>query len=274
MNKLILKVEHLSLWLTKNQQSIQVLNDINFALSRYDYLGIAGESGAGKSMLVYSLTSLLPTHNVRLSGKIWLYQDDGTPLDLLALPVRQRYDLTSRYFSLILQDSINALNPYQTIYKQWHETLQLHRQLPPKEEQDYLLKQLATVGLPAKADLLQRYPAELSGGMRQRIAIALALEGPQKILIADEPTTALDTINQRKIINLILQLCQDRQLTLMYVTHDLGIIKEICTKTAFLKGGHIIEQGLTKDIFDHPQHPLTKKLLTATQQLWDPERMN
>ena len=242
-NRIVLKLEDLSLYILKDGKETPILKNINLEIREQERWAIAGASGAGKSMTMYALTSLLPEKNTRISGKIQYLEPDGSYTDILTLPFEKRIAYCSKKTSLIFQDSINALNPYEKI------GLQLFGITDPQ--------------------VIRKYPHQLSGGMRQRIAIAMSLESDASILIADEPTTSLDALNQRRIVRFIQQLCTDRKLTLLYISHNLALLDDICTHVAILQHGMLIEKG-TREILHHPSHPYTRELIEETRKLGRP----
>ncbi|MCR4891244.1 MAG: ABC transporter ATP-binding protein, partial [Lachnospiraceae bacterium] len=265
-HNITVRTEHLNLSVVKGKNRIPILRDINLTVRQGEKWGIAGESGAGKSMTMYALTSLLPEKSMEMTGSIFYREPDGSETDLLKMPYKDRHLYCSEKASLILQDSINALNPFEKIEKQWGETIRLHsrKELGKEEIQERILQQMERFGLSGGREVLKKYPHQLSGGMRQRIAIAMALESNSKLLIADEPTTSLDAINQRKIITFIDELCDKNKLTLLYISHNLGIVQDLCTHVAVMKDGWIIEQGRMEDVFYSPKEAYTKKLIEET----------
>ena len=189
---------------------------ISFRLKQNEILGIVGGSGAGKSMAMYALTSLLPQKNVLVEGEIKYYKNN----DILKMNAKERQEYCSKNVGIILQDSINALNPYEKIYKQLEDTILLHNKISKQEAKGIIYELMEMIGIDADDKLLNKYPHQFSGGMRQRIAIAMAIESNAKILIADEPTTSLDAINQLKFIKFIKKLCRERNISLIYISHN------------------------------------------------------
>ena len=220
-------------------------------------------------MTMYALTSLLPEKNTRISGKIQYLEPDGSYTDILTLPFEKRIAYCSKKTSLIFQDSINALNPYEKIGRQWGETVALrHPEMKKQERIRHISDRLQLFGI-TEPQVIRKYPHQLSGGMRQRIAIAMSLESDASILIADEPTTSLDAVNQRRIVRFIQQLCTDRKLTLLYISHNLALLDDICTHVAILQHGMLIEKG-TREILHHPSQPYTRELIEETRKLGRP----
>ena len=263
----VLKIQHLNLSVVKSGQAIPILHDINLEIHEQEWWAIAGESGAGKSMTMYALTSLLPEKSTLLTGEILYRESDGSYTDLLKIPFQQRSAYCAEKVSLIFQDSINALNPFETIGSQWRHTLRYRQpEMKKKEQIQHIKKRLQQFGIPDE-QVIRKYPHQLSGGMKQRIAIAMVLESDAKILIADEPTTSLDAINQRKVVDFIQKLCHDQGLTLLYISHNLALLDEVCTHAAVLQNGRILESGSSESVFHHPIQEYTRSLINETMKL-------
>ncbi len=264
-----IQLKHYNLWIRKGHRETQILKDLCLTIRKGERWGIVGESGAGKSMTMYSLTALLPEKSTRTEGSILFRTAEGTWEDLFSVPYKDRQKYCAEKTALILQDSIHALNPYEKIGTQWKETMRFHHpELPREQESDQLLERLDRFGIQGGQEIFYKYPHQLSGGMKQRIAIGMALESKARILIADEPTTSLDAINQRKVVDYIRLLCEERGLTLLYISHNLGIIQKLCTHAVVMKDGEMIETGTVWEIFDQPKMPYTKKLLEETRRLY------
>lgn len=263
----ILQVQDLSLNMRQQKQEKPILHEISLNICRGEKWAIAGESGAGKSMTMYALASLLPEKNTVLTGKIEYRESDGSYTDILALPYQERTRYCAKKVSLIFQDSINALNPFETVGAQWCHTLKYsHPEMKKAERTSHILARLADFGI-TDGQVTRKYPHQLSGGMKQRIAMAMAMESEAQLLIADEPTTSLDAVNQRKAVEQILGLCEKNHLTMLYISHNLALLREICTNIAVFKDGRIIETGRIGEVFENPVHPYTKKLIEETKKL-------
>lgn len=263
----VLKINHLNLSLKKDGREVPILHDICLEIRQGEHWAIAGESGAGKSMTMYALTALLPAKGIVISGEICYREPDGTCTNLLKLPAAVRTGYCAGKVSLIFQDSINALNPFEKIGSQWSHTLKYRRpDLKKQQQTEHMEAMLAEFGISDRS-VLQKYPHQLSGGMKQRIAIAMALESDAKILIADEPTTSLDAVNQRNVVTFIQELCARRGLTLLYISHNLALLDEVCDHAAVLKNGSIVECGSTARVFHNPEHPYTQSLIKETAKL-------
>ena len=267
-NREIIKVENLSVTIKTDAKEIPVLRDVSFTIREGERWAIAGESGAGKSMTMQAMTALLPEESAQIDGRILFRTAEGNYQNLLDLPYRDRHKFVAEHVAGIFQDSINALNPNERILKQWSETVWLHRpDLSQKDLEEHILKRMDIFGVRGGRKTLHYFPDQLSGGMRQRIAIAMTLESPAKILIADEPTTSLDAISQRNTIEFIKELLDKRKLTFLFISHNLGVLQYMCDHIIIMKDGQIVEQGETKDVFFDPQEEYTRKLINETVKI-------
>ena len=252
----------------------QVLDGIDLALEAGGTLGIVGETGCGKSVLARSLLGLNPMPPARIvSGKIAFRGED-----ILRLPERAMRRLRGRAISMIFQDPASYLNPLLAIGTQMEDAIrgQDHAagvtQRPRSAARAQSMSLLAAVGLPEPARLLDSHPHMLSGGMRQRVLIAMALAGEPALLVADEPTTALDVTVQAQVLALIAQLVADRGLALMLISHDLGVVAYACTRIAVMYAGNVVEEAPTADLLLRPLHPYARGLIAAVPDLDHPER--
>lgn len=259
----LIEVNNLKVSTKSKSDKKNILNDISFRLKENEILGIVGESGAGKSMAMYALTSLLPENSLSLEGEIKYYKNN----DILKMDRNKRQQYCAKNVGIILQDSINALNPYEKIYKQLEETILLHNKISKKEAKNRIYELMKIIGIDADDKLLNKYPHQFSGGMRQRIAIAMAIESNAKILIADEPTTSLDAINQLKFIKFIKKLCKERKISLIYISHNLGLVSQLCDYVLIMKNGQIIEDGKLDLVFSNPREEYTKDLIEKSKRL-------
>ena len=257
--KNILKLKDFSVSLKNNNHKI--LNNINIEIKEKEFLGIVGESGSGKTTLLNSIISFLDGKKFILDGKIILFEN----IEIYKMTEEQRKEICYKNISMILQDSINSLNPYEKIKKQLFETYLFHSK--EKVTNDYALEKikelLLDVGFEDIDRILNSYPNELSGGMRQRIAIVLVLCTDIKILLADEPTTSLDVVNQFRFIELLKKISKEKGLTLIYVSHDIKVLSTICERIIVLKDGNIIEENNTIQILKEPKNSYTKLLIKA-----------
>ncbi|QRF24767.1 ABC transporter ATP-binding protein [Alicyclobacillus sp. TC] len=237
------------------------VRDVSFKIEPGETLGLVGESGCGKSVTSLALVRLL-TQSARVTGKIE-YQGKN----LLELPERDMRDIRGNEISMIFQEPMTSLNPVYKIGAQISETLLLHKDISPREAFQQSLEMLKKVGIPRPEDIMDEYPHQLSGGMRQRIMIAIAMACNPKLLIADEPTTALDVTIQAQILELMKGISKDLGTSILLITHDLGVVAEMCDRVAVMYAGQIVEQGSVDDIFFNPQHPYTRGLLNAIPKI-------
>lgn len=270
--KEILKIENLIVRIKNGKRRITVLDNISLTVREGERWAIAGESGAGKSMTMNAITALLPEGSTEMEGRILFRLSDGSWQNLLEIPYKKRHAFVSEQVAVIFQDSINALNPNERILRQWCDTVRLHdASIGPEEIEKHLLERMEIFGVRGGKETLQHFPDQLSGGMRQRIAIAMALESRARILIADEPTTSLDAISQRNTIEFIRKLLDTNKLTLLFISHNLGILQYMCNHILIMKDGHMVEQGLTDDVFHHPKEPYTQELVRETMNIMGKE---
>ncbi len=241
---------------------VKAVDGVSFTLERGRTLGIVGESGSGKSVLSRSLLGLLPGRNVEKSGSVLLEGKELIGLDEEALREHWGTDM-----SMVFQDPMTSLNPVTKIGKQITESLRFHLGMPKDEANETALSLLKSVGIPSPAQRLKEYPHQLSGGMRQRVVIAIALSCGPKLLFADEPTTALDVTVQAQILDLLQNLQQERFMSVVLVTHDLGVVAGRAHDIAVMYGGKLVEKAPTKVLFADMKHPYTEALLESIPKL-------
>ena len=240
-----------------------VLNNINIDLYSGEVLGIVGESGSGKSVTARSIMRLLaPPHYQVLSGEIY-YKDTN----VLSLSDRQMQTIRGNKISMIFQEPMTALNPVYTCGDQIMEAIVLHRKVSRQEAHTQAVDLLKLVGIQLPELRINSYPHELSGGMRQRIVIAMALSCNPELLIADEPTTALDPTIQAQILDLIRRLQAEMKMSVLYITHDLGVVAEICQRVVVMYGGRIMETADVIELYKNPTHPYTRGLMQAMPRI-------
>ena len=261
----LLSVRDLTVKFAMRDQTVTALNNISFDLAKGERLGIVGESGAGKSITGFSLMNLLSRPGYIDTGKI-MFEDR----DIVTLPESEMRDIRGNHMAMIFQDPMVTLNPVLTIGQQMLETLMAHRKLSKEEATQIAIIKLREVYIPSPEERLDQYPHELSGGMRQRIIIAMALLLDPKLIIADEPTTALDVTIQADIMELLLELCHSNKVGLILITHDLGVVSQMTERTLVMYAGRIIESGRTREIINDPQHPYTQGLINALPQQTPP----
>lgn len=254
----LLEVDQLCVEFTTRHGSLRALSDVSFVIAPGEVLGIVGESGAGKSLTGAAIIGLLQPPGRISSGRI-VY--DGQRIDTLAGDAMRR--LRGRQIGSIFQDPMTALNPLLTIGQQLVETIRTHLPLSDAEAVARAVSLLEETGITGAAQRLNQYPHQFSGGMRQRVVIALALAAGPRLLIADEPTTALDVSVQAQVIALLKRLCRDRGMAVMLVTHDMGVIAEACDRVAVMYAGRIVEIGPVREVIHKPAHPYTVGLMGA-----------
>ena len=257
----LLSVRDLTVKFAMRDNTVTALNQISFDLAKGERLGIVGESGAGKSITGFSLMNLLSRPGYIDSGQILFGGQDITQLS-----EAEMRKIRGNRMAMIFQDPMVTLNPVLTIGQQMVETLRAHRSLSKAEAEQIAILKLREVYIPSPEERLNQYPHELSGGMRQRIIIAMALLLDPELIIADEPTTALDVTIQADIMELLLELCQSNKVGLILITHDLGVVSQMTERTLVMYAGRLIEAGPTREIINDPQHPYTQGLINALPQ--------
>ncbi|RDJ27787.1 ABC transporter ATP-binding protein [Bosea caraganae] len=263
----ILSIEALTLALPAGADRPYAIEEVTLALHPGQILCIVGESGSGKSMCASALMGLLPKAVRPLSGRIMF---EGR--DLLTLPPGEWRALRGQRLGMIFQEPMTALNPVIRIGEQIAETFEAHGRLTPAERRERVIELAREVGLPDPERIVKSYPHQLSGGQRQRAMIAMALALEPSILVADEPTTALDVTTQAQIIKLIRDIQQRRGMAVMFITHDFGVVSDIADRVAVMEKGRVVEEGPVADVLERPQHPYTQRLLAAVPNLIPPVR--
>ncbi|WP_134495057.1 ABC transporter ATP-binding protein [Microvirga pakistanensis] len=262
MTRPILEIKGLTTTLANSKAT--VLEDVSFSLQPGEVLGVVGESGSGKSMLALSVMGLLPKVIRRTAGYIILNGED-----LTGSPPEHWREKRGRDLAMIFQEPMTALNPVMRVGDQVAEVLR-RRGVPAEKARQETINLFMQVEIPSPEQRVRAYPHELSGGMRQRVMIAIALAADPKVLIADEPTTALDVTVQAQILDLLRKLQRERGLSLLFITHDLGVIAEIADRVLVLYAGRVAELASVRKIFDSPQHPYTRALLASIPQTKGP----
>ncbi len=254
----LLEVDNLEVSFGKHQ----ALRGVSFTLEKGERLGIVGESGAGKSMAAFAVINLISEPG-RISGGSVRF--DGR--DLATLPPEELRKVRGDRIAMIFQDPMMTLNPVLTIGTQMVETLQAHREISFAEARRIAIEKLDLVAVPSAEARFDSYPHELSGGLRQRVVIAISLLCDPEIIIADEPTTALDVTIQAEIMALLIRLCEDTGMGMILITHDLAVVSESCQRLAVMYAGKVIEEGAVNAILQAPQHPYTRGLINALPQM-------
>lgn len=266
--KLLLEVKNLVTEFKTDDGYVKAVNDVSFTLYRGETIGIVGESGSGKSVTSLSIMRLIPNPPGRIaSGQIIYHTKDGKQIDLTKLSEEDMRKYRGNEISMIFQEPMTSLNPVFTCGDQVAEAIMLHQKKTKKEANEITLKMFEKVKLPNPQRVLDAYPHQLSGGQKQRVMIAMAMSCNPNILIADEPTTALDVTVQATILDLMNQLRNEIESSVIFITHDLGVIAEIADRVIVMYKGKIVEQGAVLDIFSDPKHPYTKSLLACRPPL-------
>jgi dipeptide transport system ATP-binding protein len=254
----LLEIENLSVEFPSHNGVLHAVEGVSLSLEKGEVLGIVGESGSGKSVTMMALMGL-----VAFPGRVRADTLRFDGFDLLKLSEKDRRRLTGKDLSMIFQDPTTSLNPCFTVGFQLAETLRLHMGLDKAAARKRSIELLEQVGIPAPESRLSAYPHQLSGGMSQRVMIAIAISCNPKLLIADEPTTALDVTVQAQILDLLRSLQKDRDMALVLITHNMGVVSEMAQRVAVMYAGQIMEQRPALDLFNAPQHPYTEALLAA-----------
>ncbi len=248
--------------------SVKAVKGISFTLNRGETIGIVGESGSGKSVTSLSAMRLIPNPPGEITGgEIIFHQKDGTATDLLKISEEEMRVFRGNDIAMIFQEPMTSLNPVFTCGNQVVEAIMLHQKLNKKQAKELTIKLFEEVQLPDPERIFRTYPHQISGGQKQRVMIAMAMSCQPSVLIADEPTTALDVTVQKTILQLMQKLQTERDMGIMFITHDLGVIAELADKVVVMYKGDIVEQGNVWDIFSNPQHPYTKGLLACRPPL-------
>ena len=262
----ILDVRSLTVELPTTSGWIRPVNDVSFTLNQGETLGIVGESGSGKTMLSLALMGLEP-HGALHSGEAWLATKTGKQ-NILASSADELRAIRGRDIAMIFQEPMTALNPVLRVGEQVAEAIRVHEPgASEKEIQSRVLQSLERAALPDPQRRARQYPHQLSGGLRQRVMIAMALAAGPRILIADEPTTALDVTVQKQILELLAKLRRELQLSLLFITHDLGVVTQVADRVAVMYAGRVVEHGPVMEVLRAPRHPYTAGLLQAAPRL-------
>lgn len=258
MQNTVLEVKNLETTFHTKAGPVRAVNNVSYKIERGQTLGIVGESGCGKSVTSYSLMRLIEKPGIVSGGQVLL---NGR--DLLKLSEQEMSEVRGGEMAMIFQEPMTALNPVLTIGYQMDEQIMKHKKCSPKESRERAIEMLRLVGIPSPEERYESYPHQLSGGMRQRAMIAMALSCDPTFLIADEPTTALDVTIQAQILELIQNLQEKFNMTVQFITHDLGVISEISDKVMVMYGGQTCEQAETQELFLNPRHPYAAALISS-----------
>ena len=255
---LLLEVKDLNIEFHDHLIPETVVYDFDLELKAGEIVGLVGESGSGKSMSALAIAGLLSRRDMHKRGQILF---DG--LDLLTCERSKLRKIQGNEISMIFQEPMTSLNPVKRIGWQIEESLRIHTELNKEERYQKAIEMMKEVELPDPERLYRQYPHELSGGMRQRVMIAAAMICNPRILIADEPTTALDVTIQAQIVDLLKRMNREKQTSILFISHDLSLVKQLCERVLVMKGGYIVETGLTQEVFAHPKEEYTQRLIAA-----------
>ncbi|WP_413375179.1 ABC transporter ATP-binding protein [Alkalihalobacillus sp. 1P02AB] len=258
----LLEVNNLKTHFDTERGSVTAVDRVSFVVENGEILGVVGESGCGKSVTSQSITRLHDEHFTSYEGQIMFNAQN-----ILELPLSKVQSIRGNEISMVFQDPHSSLNPVQTVGKQIVEAILLHKKMSKKTAKMEAIELLRKTGIPSPEQRFKEYPHQLSGGMQQRVGIAMALACQPKLLIADEPTTALDVTIQAQILKLISQLNKETGMGVMLITHDLGVVAQVCTRVMVMYLGQIVEVASTKSLFDEPLHPYTKGLMESIPKL-------
>ena len=254
----VLSVKDLNLWFDGDFSSPQILNQVSFDIYKGETLGIAGESGCGKTVTSLSVLRLLKSPPARVEGTIEFQGEN-----ILDLPMNQMRKIRGNKIAMIFQEPMTSLNPFFKIGHQLGEVFKLHQGLDKKQAREKAIEMLRAVNIPLPEQRVDEYPHQLSGGMRQRVMIAMALSCHPELLIADEPTTALDVTIQAQVLDLMRDLQKKFDTAIMFITHDLGVIRELCDRVIIMYCGEVVEIARVEELFGSPKHPYTIGLLST-----------
>ncbi len=263
----ILKVRNLSTYFYMEEGVVKAVDKVSFDLYPNEVLGIVGETGSGKSVTVKSIMRLIKPPGKIVSGEIIYRMKDGKEVNILEIPEKELYKIRGSEISMVFQDPMTSLNPLFTIGDQLMETIMIHQNLDKEAARKKAIEMLELVGIPEPEKRINAYPFQFSGGMRQRVVIAIALSCNPSILIADEPTTALDVTIQAQILDLFRKLQEELKTAVIFITHDLGVIASMADRIMVMYGGKQMELGTADDIFYRPRHPYTKMLLKSVPRV-------
>lgn len=268
-NDPVLTVEDLSVAFFTEEGRVDAVRDVSFSLERGQTLSIVGESGSGKSVSAYAILQLIQKPGRITGGKITLYPQNGEPLEITGLLEKddRLYHLRGGLVSMIFQEPMTALSPVYTVGNQIIEAILIHQEKTKNEAEAIAVAMLDRVGIPNPEKRIKQYPHEMSGGMRQRVVIAMALVCRPEVLIADEPTTALDVTIQAQILQLIKELKDELGTSVLFITHDLGVVAQISDQVVVMNDGRVVETADVRTLFANPLHPYTRSLLGAMPRL-------
>jgi peptide/nickel transport system ATP-binding protein len=261
----LLNIENLSVEFSNYQGISSVLDSINLCIAKGEILGLVGESGCGKSVTARAILRLIPEPPGKITGGAIYFEEE----DLLKISKKQMSKIRGNTISMIFQEPMSSLNPVFTVGNLMREVVRLHRGLKRREADALCAEMLRQVQMPDAQEILKKYPHELSGGMRQRVMIAMAFACDPKLLIADEPTTALDVTVQGQVLAILTDLSRQRNIAVLMITHDMGVVAQICDRVAVMYAGRLAELASVKELFANPLHPYTQGLIASIPNMDD-----
>jgi len=265
MSEHVLRVTDLETSFTRDKKEIKILRGVNFAIRKGEILGLVGESGSGKSLTSLSIMQLFHgTTGKIVNGSIHFNGDDLTKMS--EAEIRK---IRGKQMAMIFQEPMTSLNPVLKIGKQLMEAIEMHLKLPKNESRHHAIQMLKNVGIGRAEEIIYEYPHQLSGGMRQRVMIAMAMACHPNLLIADEPTTALDVTIQAQILELMKKLKEENDTAILLITHDLGVVAEMCDRVVVMYAGQVVEEAGVFELFASPNHPYTKGLIASVPKIGD-----
>ena len=265
MSEHVLRVTDLETSFTRDKKEIKILRGVNFAIRKGEILGLVGESGSGKSLTSLSIMQLFHgTTGKIVNGSIHFNGEDLTKMSEAAMR-----KIRGKQMAMIFQEPMTSLNPVLKIGKQLMEAIELHLKLPKNESRDHAIQMLKNVGIGRAEEIIYEYPHQLSGGMRQRVMIAMAMACHPNLLIADEPTTALDVTIQAQILELMKKLKEENETAILLITHDLGVVAEMCDRVVVMYAGQVVEEADVFELFASPKHPYTQGLIASVPKIGD-----
>ena len=268
MSATLLEFKNLVTEFNTEGKVVTAVNNVSFTLNRRETIGIVGESGSGKSVTSLSAMRLVPSPPGRIAnGEILFHQKDGSIVDLVSISEKEMRSFRGNELAMIFQEPMTSLNPVFTCGDQVMEAIMLHQNINKSDAKELTIKLFKEVQLPDPERIFSTYPHQISGGQKQRVMIAMAMSCQPSVLVADEPTTALDVTVQKTILELMQGLQKKHDMGILFITHDLGVIAEFADKVIVMYKGNIVEQGSVWDIFTNPQHPYTKGLLACRPPL-------
>ena len=254
----LLEIKNLTIHFDNAPAGHNAVDGISLSMEPGEILGLVGESGSGKTVTAMTISALLPREHAEVTGELTL---DGQ--DMLGCSEKQLLAMQGRDLAVVFQEPMSSMNPVMRIGPQVEEALRVHTKLSKAERRQRALEALREVRLPDPEGVYRKYPHELSGGMLQRVMIAAAMVSQPKLLLADEPTTALDVTIQAQILELLEQLNREHNMAILFISHNLNVVRKLCTRVAVMQRGKLVEQGPVEQIFHNPQHPYTQRLIAA-----------